>query len=260
MNAGAASGLLLNSPHTCKSLTQQMASLSSAKLWEPVISSVAWGLMKLNCCRQWDVGKMCNNLGRKRHGRNSLFQRYPGRKHWWSEWSPPLGSCRPPILGSCQWSDAPGGQTHRRKGSSEACNIFISWNVLIGSQQPTSSSAYRSCLFFTHFFEALRSCLSLRCLFKARTQALDFIQVQLVFSLNMARKKEDTYTSVCSVESAGTISGSVFSSSAWQRSDSTLECKRNSYSNESEHKCTMMALKCKEGHYTILGFSGNIYL
>lgn len=46
---GAASGLLLNSPHTCKSLTQQMASLSSAKVWEPVISRVAWGLMKLNC-------------------------------------------------------------------------------------------------------------------------------------------------------------------------------------------------------------------
>lgn len=48
-NEGAASGLLLNSPHTCKSLTQQMASLSSAKVWEPIISSAAWGLMKLNC-------------------------------------------------------------------------------------------------------------------------------------------------------------------------------------------------------------------
>lgn len=48
-NEGAASGLLLNSPHTCKSLTQQIASLNSAKVWEPVISRVAWGLMKLNC-------------------------------------------------------------------------------------------------------------------------------------------------------------------------------------------------------------------
>lgn len=48
-NEGAASGLLLNSPHTCKSLTQQMASLSSAKVWEPIISRAAWGLMKLNC-------------------------------------------------------------------------------------------------------------------------------------------------------------------------------------------------------------------
>lgn len=62
MNAGAASGLLLNSPHTCKSLTQQMASLSSAKVWEPVISSVAWGLMKLNCGRKWHIGKLCNSL------------------------------------------------------------------------------------------------------------------------------------------------------------------------------------------------------
>lgn len=105
-------------------------------------------------------------------------------------------------------------------------NIFISCDLLTGFQQPTSSSAYRSCLFFTNFFEALRSCLSFRCLFKARTQTLDLIPVQLVFSLNMTCKKEDTYSSVCSVESAGTISGSVFSSSAWQRRDSTLESKR----------------------------------
>lgn len=40
-NEGAASGLLLNSPHTCRSLTQQMASLSSAKVWEPIISREA---------------------------------------------------------------------------------------------------------------------------------------------------------------------------------------------------------------------------
>lgn len=48
MNSGATSGVLLNSPHTCKSLTQQMPSLSSAKVWEPVISRVTWGLTQVN--------------------------------------------------------------------------------------------------------------------------------------------------------------------------------------------------------------------
>lgn len=43
--SGATSGMLLNSPHTCRSLTQQMASLSSTKLWEPVINRVVWGRM-----------------------------------------------------------------------------------------------------------------------------------------------------------------------------------------------------------------------
>lgn len=177
--------------------------------------------------------KAVQQSGRRRSdcdGSYSLFQRYLGRKHWWWEWSPPLGSCPPLIRGSCQWSDAPGGQTHRRKAlqrpTGRRYNILISCDLLTGFQQPTSSSAYRSCLFFTNFLEALRSCLSFRCLFKARTQALDLIPAQLVFSVNMTCKKEDTYSSVCSVESAGTISGSVFSSSAWQRRDSTLERKR----------------------------------
>lgn len=43
--SGTMSGLSLNSPQTCKSLTQQMASRSSVKVWEPVISRVMWGLL-----------------------------------------------------------------------------------------------------------------------------------------------------------------------------------------------------------------------
>lgn len=64
MNAGATSGLLLNSPHTCKSLTQQMASRSSARVWEPIISSEAWGRLKLNCGGKWAL-KSCETIWKK---------------------------------------------------------------------------------------------------------------------------------------------------------------------------------------------------
>lgn len=45
MKSGATSGVPLNSPHTCKSLMQQIASLSSVRLWEPIMSRVMWGRM-----------------------------------------------------------------------------------------------------------------------------------------------------------------------------------------------------------------------
>ena len=48
MKSGAMSGVLLNSPHTCRSLTQQMASLKFANVWDPVINKVMWGLTYLN--------------------------------------------------------------------------------------------------------------------------------------------------------------------------------------------------------------------
>lgn len=124
------------------------------------------------------------------------------------------------------------GSNAREKRSSKACaavrcyNINISCDLLTGFQQPTSSSANRSCLFLTNFFEALRSCLSFRWLFKASTQALYFIHLRLLFRLNMNCNKEDTYTSVSSVESEGTIPGSGFSSLSWQRTDARLECKK----------------------------------
>lgn len=124
------------------------------------------------------------------------------------------------------------GSNTREKRSSKACtavrcyNIIISCNLLTGFRQHTSSSANRSCLFLTNFFEALRSCLSFRCLFKLSTQALYFIHLWLLFWIKMTCNKKDTYTSVCSIESEGTIPGSAFSSSAWQRRDSMLESKK----------------------------------
>lgn len=124
------------------------------------------------------------------------------------------------------------GLNAQEKRSSKACTAFRCYNIvkscdlLTGFQQPTSSSAYRSCLFLINFFEALRSCLSFRCLVKASTHTLDFIHMQLLFWHNVTCIKEDTYTSVCSVESEGTTSGSTSSSSAWQRRDSTLESKK----------------------------------
>jgi len=49
MKSGAMLGVVLNSPHTCRSLTQQMASRMLAKVWDPVINNVMWGRICLNC-------------------------------------------------------------------------------------------------------------------------------------------------------------------------------------------------------------------
>lgn len=55
IKSGAMSGVWLNSPNTCKSLTQQMASLRSTRLWEPISSRVMWGLTRLNWIGKRDV-------------------------------------------------------------------------------------------------------------------------------------------------------------------------------------------------------------
>lgn len=144
MKSGAMSGVWLNSPNTCKSLTQQMASLKSAKLWEPSSSSVTWGLTQLNWAQKNKIRcfwRKCEKFQQKKRktkkingkrrvhqlrtasddksvhhteqDESLLYQRQLGSRRWWLKWSLPLRSSHPLTLDACRQLDAPENHTKR---------------------------------------------------------------------------------------------------------------------------------------------------